>query len=125
MFVWFRCRFALPSTFRQLTNYRKEVVGESESEENMPSTAQAVQQIIWLSPISRSVIAGMDRSEQNIPGGKSLNVYAEEIEDRLRKLDPVHEKHHDVDYRSCFSKNGLDQLKIQLRLKQVTGGLKG
>ena len=91
----------------------------------MSSTAQAVQQIIWLSPISRSIIVGMDRSEQNIPGGNSLDVYAEEIEDRLRKLDRRPESDHSVDYRRCFSKNGWDQLKIQVRLKQVTGELKG
>lgn len=91
----------------------------------MSSTAQAVQQIIWLRPVSGSVIAGMDRLENTIPEGNSLNVYAEEIEDRLRKLDPGNEKHQDVDYRSRFSKNGRGQLKIQVRLKQVIGGLSG
>ena len=91
----------------------------------MSGTAQAIQQIMWLSSISGSLIAGMDRPEQSIPGGNSLNEYSEEIEDRLRKLDPVDEKHESVDFRSCFSENGRDQLKIQLRLKQVAGRLKG
>jgi hypothetical protein len=94
-------------------------------EESMSCTAQTIHQMIWLRPSSGSVTPEMDRSEKNEPGGKSSYEYAEEIEDRLRKLDSANETHRDVDYRSCFSKNGRDQLKIQVRLKQVLGGLKG
>ncbi len=91
----------------------------------MSCTAQTIHRMIWFRPSSGSVNPRKERSEKNRPGGKALDAYAEEIEDRLRTLGPVIEKHQDVDYRSCFSKNGRDQLKIQVRLKQVAGGLKG
>ena len=91
----------------------------------MSCIAQAVHQMIWLRPNSGSVNPGMEGSQNNKPGGKSQYAYAEEIKDRLRKLGRGPESDNAVDCRSCFSKNRRDQLKIQVRLKQVLGGLKG
>jgi hypothetical protein len=44
-----------------------------------------------------------------------------EIENRLRNLERNRVMVEGVDCRSCFSKNEIGQVKIRMRLKQVTG----
>lgn len=48
-----------------------------------------------------------------------------EIANRLRNLDRVSVKVKGMDYRSRFSNNGISQVRIRMRLKQVTGLVSG
>jgi hypothetical protein len=103
---------------------RMTVVGKRVTEENMSSTVQVIDKMMWMTLTSSSVFPGMVRVEKNLPEALSQEAFAVEIEDRLRKLDCGPESNSDVDCRSRFSNNGHGQLKIQVRLKQVLGGLK-
>ena len=70
----------------------------------------------------RSFMSGSARKfeSEQLPSGSDV-----EIENRLRNLEQTSAMIKGMDCRSRFSNNGIGQVKIRMRLKQVTGLVSG
>lgn len=66
----------------------------------------------------RTFVSGLVEDFDN---KQHLRVIDVEIENRLRNLEQVSVKVKGIDYRSRFSNDGIAQVRIRMRLKQVTG----
>jgi hypothetical protein len=95
------------------------------SEVDEMTTAQAAPQMTLLTLTGDGVNQVMDGLVSDFDGEVKKSVYEVEIENRLRSLEQESVSVDGMDCRSCFQGSGNGQVKIRMRLKQVTGSVSG
>jgi len=102
-----------------------QIMDKKLSEVDEMNAVQAAPKMAVLMLTGDGVNQIMDELVSDFNGEVQQSVYEVEIENRLRSLEENPVSVEDVDCRSCFQGNGNGQVKIRMRLKQVTGTVSG
>lgn len=89
---------------------------------NSPQAANLPTNRVLNGTIIRTFVNGLVRDYESEQDSSVIDM---EIVNRLRNLDRVYMDVKGMDYRSRFSNNGMSQVRIRVRLKQVTGLVSG
>lgn len=89
---------------------------------NSPQAANLPTNRVVNGTIIRTFVSGLVRDYESEQDSSVIDM---EIVNRLRNLDRVYMDVKGMDYRSRFSNNGMSQVRIRVRLKQVTGLVSG